>query len=308
MEKLYMSFDELDQLLFKELKTDARQSVRALARKVGLKRSTVRYRLDRLISEGMLRILCTSDVTFLGYKYSIVFGVRTRADRTTAIADHLVSLRAVKHISLTTGRFNIMALAIYRDESDIAHFISKDLADISDISSIETMHIIQRFKDLFKNKELTPPDDRPFQISDLDLSVIRAIEKDPRQTITNLAQTVGCSQPVAKAKLNKLINDGVIMLRPIIDPNVFGSVNGAVILIKPELDKLNAVVDKLSSFETILDINLTTGQWQIIAAAYYQGGLNTYDPIPDELSSVPGIKEFEILPALKILKFTPTML
>ena len=70
-----MPIDELDQLLVEELKADVRQPVRALARKLGLKRSTIRYRLDRLLSEGILRIVCKSDTKLLGYNVSILIEV-----------------------------------------------------------------------------------------------------------------------------------------------------------------------------------------------------------------------------------------
>ena len=131
-----MSLDELDLALIEELKIDARQPVRALARKLGLKRSTVRYRLDRLTSSGILKIICTGDTTFLGYHFFILIGIRTRSGRTNAVADYLASLDTIKYICLSAGRYNIIAWAIYREESDLSYFITKELAAISDISSI----------------------------------------------------------------------------------------------------------------------------------------------------------------------------
>lgn len=302
-----MSLDELDLALIEELKIDARQPVRAIARKLGLKRSTVRYRLDRLTSAGILKIICTGDTTFLGYHFFILFGIRTRSGRTNAVADYLASLDTIKYICLSAGRYNILAWGIYREESDLSYFITKELAAISDISSIETMPCFQWFKVFFQPQTEKSTVHTPSQLSDLDLSLIKAMQQDPRQTITNLAQTIGCSQVVARNTLKKLKDGGNIRFIPTINPTVFGSVNGAVILIKPELDKVKSVVSKLSSFTTTMHISLITGQWQIFVVAQFQDNVYRYDSIIDELNSVPGIIEFEILPLLKILKFTPNI-
>ena len=304
-----MPVDELDILLFEELKADARHPVRALARKLGLKRSTIRYRLDRLISEGTLRILCKSNTRLLGYSFSNVIGLRTRADRNRTVADQLASLPAVKHICLMAGRYNIMAWAVYRDESEIVNFISEELADISDISSMEIMPIFQRLKAFFQKKEATSTGDKPVQMDDLDLSLIGIMEQNPRQTIKNIAQTIGCSQALARNRLNKLINDGMIWLFPIIDPTVIsGAANWLLILIKPELDRVSAVTGTLSSFKKVVDMSLIEGQWQLIVTARMLKDQPMCDSLSDVLGSVPGIKEFEVLHVLKAVKFSSLFL
>ena len=298
-----MLLDELDLSIIEELKADARQPVRSIAHTLGLKRSTVRYRLNRLISEGILRIICRSEPKLLGYQFAIVLCMRTRADRITAVADRLASLPTIKHISLSAGRYNIIAWAVYRDESDLANFISKDLADISDISSIEIMQSFHRFKAYFQFEEETFSNNVPSQLSELDLALIREMERDPRQTITDLAKTLGCSHTAARNNLTKLIDNGIIRLFPIIDPIVVGF-KGAVILIKPELDKVNTVASKFSSLDTTMHVSLITGQWQIIVAVQFQDSTDLYNYISETISSISGIIEFEVLPLLKTLKFS----
>lgn len=303
-----MLMDELDLLLFEELKADVRQPVRAIARKLDVKRSTIRYRLERLLSEGFLRILCKSDTKRLGYNVLIVFGLRTPPDRIMEVADHLASLQAVKHICLTNGRFNIMAWGVYRDESEVAHFVSNDLAVVSNISSIEIMHIIQRLKELVQTRSEISAGEGSVQLNDLDLSLIDAMQQDPRQTITNIAQNIGCSQSVAKKRLNALINEGIIRMFPILDPTVFGATDWVLILIKLELDKISATIEMLSSLQTIVDISLVSGQWQLVVVGGLQEGKHMYDSISDAISLVHGIKEFEVLPLVKVVKFSPSFL
>ncbi len=67
-----ITLDSLDMQIVEQLKVDARQPIRAIARALDVSRETVRIRLNRLISENALSIICVSRAEQLGYEFTLV--------------------------------------------------------------------------------------------------------------------------------------------------------------------------------------------------------------------------------------------
>ncbi len=300
------SLDELDMLLINELGKDARQPVRALARNVGVNRETVRYRMNRLISEGILKIICVCNAERLGYQYKVMIGVKVRPGMSDTAASQLADLSGVMAVQLAANYYNIMVWGIFRDRTDFARFISKDLSGISGASSIETMHLIYSIKEFWKFQDYETDHAYDFsrdRLNELDLSVIKAMRLNPRQTITELADSIGCSRSAAKATLDKNIDDGVIGFFPLVDPSVLGYGHWAVTLIRCEPDKVSAVVNALSRLDAILHVSLITGKWQISTVALFQDINQMYDFISKTLASIPDITGYANIPLLGNVKF-----
>ncbi|MHB0897329.1 MAG: Lrp/AsnC family transcriptional regulator [Spirochaetales bacterium] len=302
-----MSLDKLDLMLIEELETDARQSVQTLASKLGMKRTTISYRLNRMTTQGILKIACVASADLLGFQFPLVIGINVSAGKTNAVADRLVRLPVVKVISLTAGRYSLMAWALLRDRSNLAQFIVENLADIPDITAVELFHSYKWIRDswrYFKPKtEMSAryPMDSP---DDLDLSIINSMQRDPRQPVSELAKKVGCGKSVAKTRLEKLLNDGLISFVSIIDSTALGFDIGVVILIKSKPANTSAVANELSIQSTVRHVSLITGQWQIFVMAQFEDTEYLHNFLSNKLISIPGIMEFEVIYLVKTLKFS----
>jgi Lrp/AsnC family transcriptional regulator for asnA, asnC and gidA len=145
------------------------------------------------------------------------------------------------------------------------------------------------------------PRDNP---SDLDLSIVRAMQLDPRQTITKLARTVGCSKSVAKTRLEKLLDEGIIRVVSIFDATALGYNIGIGILIKAKPDKVYAVANELEVQDTVRHVSLVTGQWQIFVWAQFQDSGHMYSFLTEKLTNIPGMIQFEVVHLGKTLKYS----
>jgi DNA-binding Lrp family transcriptional regulator len=299
--------DKLDLMIIEELKEDVRQSVHALAKKLGMKRTTLTYRLNRLRSDDILRIACVGDPELLGYQFLLLIGINVTPGKVDEVVNEIVPLPAVSVVALTAGRYNILAWALLRDRPAFANLVSENLTKIPYVISIDLMPSFQWVRgdlNYFKSNVGTvrkPPKNSP---SDIDLSIVRAMEIDPRQTIATLARTVGCSRSIAKSKLEKLLSDGIIRFVSLVDPKALKYEIGVVILVKSQVDKLYAVAKELSIHSTSTHVNLITGQWQIFVAAQFENNEEMYNYMSNTLSSIPGIVEFEVIHIVKILKYS----
>jgi DNA-binding Lrp family transcriptional regulator len=272
-----------------------------------MKRTTVTYRLNRLRSEGILRIACIGDPELLGYQFLLLIGINVTPGKVENVVNELVSLPAVVVVTLTAGRYNVLAWALLRDRPSLANLVSEHLTKIPHVLSLDLMHSFQWIRDdlnYFKSQVgdvRKPPKKSP---SDTDLAIVRAMEIDPRQTVATLAKTVGCSRSVAKRSLDKLLSDGIIRLVSLVDPTGLKYEIWVVILVKSQPDKQYAVAKELSMQSTSTHVSLTTGQWQIFVAARFKKNDEMYNFMSNTLSPIPGILEFEVIHLLKIPKYS----
>lgn len=302
-----MQPDNLDLMIMEELKEDVRQPVHALAKKLGMKRTTVTYRLNRLRSEGILRIACVGDPELLGYQFLLLVGMNVTPGKVNNVVNELAPLPAISVVALTAGRYNVLAWALLRDRLSLANLVSEYLTKIPYVLSLDLMHSFQWIRDdlnYFKSQtddNRKPPKNSP---NDKDLAIVRAMEIDPRQTVAALAKTVSCSRSVAKRRLDKLLSDGIIRFVSVVDPKGLKYEIWVVMLVKSQPDKQYAVAKELSMQSTSTHVSLITGQWQIYVAARFNNNEQMYNFMSNTLSSTPGVLEFEVIHLLEIPKYS----
>ncbi|SNS02957.1 Lrp/AsnC family transcriptional regulator [Antarctobacter heliothermus] len=104
-----MQIDETDRALIATLAENARLPVADLARRLGLARTTVQARLDRLESTGAISgyTLKRGPGQHPALRATVLISVEPRA--TAAVLSRLKSLTAVETVHTTSGRFDMIA-------------------------------------------------------------------------------------------------------------------------------------------------------------------------------------------------------
>ena len=305
-----MSLSETDLRLIEELNKDAREPVRALARKLGMTRSTIRYRMKRLLDNGILRIYCVSDNGYMGYRLLFLIGIKVIPGGAEAVANQFVPLQEVKSVFLSAGRYNILAWVYLKDSQALGNFISENLAKISDVTDFEIMYcyqLVAKSQKYSNSKPIATHEDSRYVPSSIDLSIIKAMQLEPRQPITKLAQSVGCSKTIAKKNLERLLNNGVIKLFTSVDQTALGYKTGVAILIKSKPDKIHSVANELLAQNMAMYVSLITGHWHIYFRTLFQDNGDLYSFLSNKLPSIIGVMEFEVIHMGKIFKFSKSL-
>lgn len=104
-----MQIDETDRALIAALAENARLPVADLARRLGLARTTVQARLDRLEARGAIAgyTLKRGPALRPGLRATVLISVEPRA--TAAVLARLKALTAVETVHTTSGRFDLIA-------------------------------------------------------------------------------------------------------------------------------------------------------------------------------------------------------
>lgn len=306
-----MMLDEFDQKILKELENDARLPVQEIARKVGMKRTTAGYRLNKLLSSGVLNFACIANIDILEYQIPIGIGINVLPGKTEEVANQLAKLTAIKVVNLVAGRYAIFAWCLLKDKRELNYFFEEDLGKIQDITSIEMIFSFRWIRESWRYfTPLPDTNNKPtnYTLTNLDLDIIRSLQEDPRQNITNLAKSSGCSRPVAKEHLNALIENNVIRLVSMVNPAVLGYQIEAMILIKSTPNQALVVADQLSMFNFVRHVSLITGNWQVFISAQFWNSEHMHKFLAETLASYPGIMDFEVLQITKTLKLSLMLL
>jgi DNA-binding Lrp family transcriptional regulator len=131
-----------DEELIALLKVNAREPVAALARKLGVSRTTVQDRLRRLEEQGVIAgytIKLSKDVRALGISAMVTISVEPR--RQIDVAKMVAKLPQVETLHTVSGKFDLMALVKTATAEDMDKIIDQ-IGVISGVTEIETAVIL----------------------------------------------------------------------------------------------------------------------------------------------------------------------
>lgn len=132
------TLDATDQQLVALLAKDARQDSRTLAKQLNVSAATVRRRLSRLLQGGVLRIVGVVDPAKFGMGLLCLIGFNVAHERLESALEALAERPEVRWASITTGRFDVLAMARFSSNDDLAHFVARELPRIDGIQDCET--------------------------------------------------------------------------------------------------------------------------------------------------------------------------
>ncbi|MCB1365241.1 MAG: Lrp/AsnC family transcriptional regulator [Rhodobacteraceae bacterium] len=114
-----MQTDEIDQQLLTQLRQNARAPVTELARRIGLARTTVQARIERMEAGGIIAgyTLRGSAATRPPLRATVLVSIEPRSG--PAVLARLKSLPGVELVHTTSGRFDLLVQVTARTTSDL---------------------------------------------------------------------------------------------------------------------------------------------------------------------------------------------
>jgi Lrp/AsnC family transcriptional regulator for asnA, asnC and gidA len=143
---LGFTIDATDRRIIALLQLDGRSSNVDIARTIGVAEATVRKRIDRLLSEGVMRVVAIPAVAKLGFDVETVIMLKVDLGRANQIAEQLAAMKEVRAVRYTTGEYDIILEAVLPSDDDLLHFLTSRLAKIDGIRGTATSHILKNIK------------------------------------------------------------------------------------------------------------------------------------------------------------------
>lgn len=100
-------------------------------------------------------------------------------------------------------------------------------------------------------------------MDDLDRKLIALLQVNGRASNARIARDVGVSEGTVRRRLRRLIQDEVIRVVAVPDPEKMGLNTVALVGIQADPDKIDAVAEKLAQLPEAHYVSLTTGSYDI---------------------------------------------
>ena len=138
-----VAMDELDLRIVSLLEEDAYQGSEALAQQLNVSSSTVRRRLRKLISRGVVRIVALADPAAMGFPLVAIIVFEVAHEHLESIMNTLGSQPEIRWVSSITGRFDVLIFARFRSTYELSQFMGRKVAGIQGIRRSETFICLQ---------------------------------------------------------------------------------------------------------------------------------------------------------------------
>lgn len=144
------SLDKIDVGIIAFLHKDARASAKAIADDLGIPESTVRNRLGRLVSSGVIEFVALTNPLRLGHSVWVMMEIEVESRRIRHVAQDLSKIPDVYFVYITTGSFDVFAGATFSTNEEMVDFLTNTLSKVEGIVRVNTRTILEVHKRVFK--------------------------------------------------------------------------------------------------------------------------------------------------------------
>lgn len=322
MVKTPLKLDVKDRRIIYELEANCRRSLNEIAKKVGLSKQALHYRIERLVREGaIIQFIADIDYSKLGYVNHEVwmqFGEITREQKNQLIG-FLKTHPNIRWLASCGGKFDL-AMAIMAEEvvsfsnilNDVLrehpgfvqnHFITVSRA----VWTYPRTYLLGGKESYHKGHLLFSGIPVKRDLDEKDRKILYLLSKNARVSTVELAKYVSLTPISVRARIKQLEKSGIIAgYKAIIQPNVVGIENYEILITTQ-----NVSPDRLKEFHTYCQLNpyitfllSIIGRWDLNIAFDAENGEH-FQQIMTEIRSRFGliIREYEYVPILWVHKF-----
>ncbi|HHT41970.1 MAG TPA: Lrp/AsnC family transcriptional regulator [Firmicutes bacterium] len=139
--------DEFDREIIRLLQQDGRMPFLTIANQLGLAEGTVRRRVAKLRSEGLLKIVGIADPFKVGLQTVAIVGLKVERGRIESIAREVSALTEVRYVALSTGNYDLVIEVVVSNNDELLTFLVDKLSEIPGINNTGTSIVLKVAKE-----------------------------------------------------------------------------------------------------------------------------------------------------------------
>lgn len=144
-----IKLDQLDKEIIDLLTKDGRMSCAVIAREIGtVSERSVRYRLEKLLEENIIRINATPVPQALGYSIVADVFIEVEVGQVLEIAHKIASYENVSYVACSTGESDISIQIITQNNRELYEFVTEVLGKIPGVRKTTTSMVPFIIKDM----------------------------------------------------------------------------------------------------------------------------------------------------------------
>lgn len=137
------TLDELDRGIVRVLQKNGRTTNTVMAKELQVTETTIRNRVARLLSEGLIEIVAVPTPRAVGLTLSAIVGISVQLCEIDQVSEQLVKCSETRYVGLSTGRHDIIIEAFFQNEEHLFDFLTRRIGSFSGVTDVETSIILK---------------------------------------------------------------------------------------------------------------------------------------------------------------------
>lgn len=138
MDKNKLLIDDLDRKIIRELQKNGRISYKDVAKKLNVSDGTIRFRTNRLVKSGVLRISASINPFIPETNIAALVGMQLEKRTHRRTMAKISELKGVVSVCNVTGDFDLFVEVLVDSREELNKFLVEDLSKIEGIRTTET--------------------------------------------------------------------------------------------------------------------------------------------------------------------------
>ena len=131
-----------------------------------------------------------------------------------------------------------------------------------------------------------------YNFDKVDVKIINMLLEDGRMSASEIARRVrNISERVVRYRIGRMINDGVIQVSAVVNPDAFGLTIKADVWLEVESDQILDVARKMATFENVTYVACGIGQNDISIQLVAKDTAEIYYFVTEVVRKVPGVRK-----------------
>lgn len=144
-------FDKTDIKIVNLLLEDGRMSASEAARRMGdISERAVRYRIDRMIDEGVIQISAVVSPEALGFTIKADVWLEVESDLILDVAKKMAAFENVTYVACGIGQNDISIQVVAKDTAEIYHFVTEVIRKVPGVRKTTTSIVPIILKDVYQ--------------------------------------------------------------------------------------------------------------------------------------------------------------
>ena len=141
-------------------------------------------------------------------------------------------------------------------------------------------------------------------LDDLDRKIISYLQYDGRMPFTQIASDLNTTEGTVRRRAKQLIDDGVMQIVAIVEPQDMGWEEAAMIGITVKTNLISSTADEIAKLPEVSYLFQAAGEFDLIAEVFCKDRSHFVSFLNDKLQKIPGIERTQSFMILKLHKLS----
>lgn len=145
------NFDKIDVKIVNLLLDDGRMPASEVARRIGdISERAVRYRIDRMVDEGVIRISAVAKPQAFGLTTIADVWLEVESDRILEVARRMAEFDNVSYVACGIGESDVSIQIVAKDTAEIYQFVTEVVRKVPGVRKTTTSIVPLIIKDVYQ--------------------------------------------------------------------------------------------------------------------------------------------------------------